>query len=110
MEVTTGIFTSLLFVQCFPQDCKLHEGKDQVCCSSCKLTALPSLAHGSQPSSLVERMPMFQTSPQTVLRLSDLQLKCLNTPVLAPTRAKRGATVQTGTLRLREVLPKVPRG
>lgn len=74
------------------------------------IVKLPSLAHGRQPARLLKGCSKFQASPKTVLELRNLQLKYLNTPVLPPPRAGRGATVQTGKLRPREVLPKVPWG
>lgn len=87
----------------------LEDHADCVHRSSCKPTALPSLAHGRSLAHWWSKgCPKSQASP--VLGLGDLQLKRLDTSVSSPIRAEREAIVQVGKPRPREVLPTVPKG
>lgn len=61
-------------------------------------------------SSIVERMLQVSGFPQNCAWIKKSAAEISEHSCLGPTRAGRGATVQTGKLRPRELLPKVPRG
>lgn len=59
-------------------------------------THSPAMAHGSQPTPLLKEY-VLQAAPQTVLGLRELQLKCLNIPVLVPPELKGKSCVDKDT-------------